>query len=163
MIGIFYGSSSGNIATLAKTIASKLGVAPENVFDVGRSSADMVAGYDTILLGSSTWGFGELQDDWYAFVEKLKLENLAGKRVALFGCGDSDSYPDTFCDAVGILHDELEGSGCEFVGAMAADGYSVTGSRAFAGGKVLGLIADDSDPNKTEGRMTAWIETLKNS
>ena len=163
MIGIFYGSSSGNTASLAKNIASRLGVAAENVFDVGKVSADMVNKYDIVLLGTSTWGFGDLQDDWAVFIEKLKLENLAGKRVALFGCGDSDSYPETFCDAVGILHDELEGSGCKFVGEMTAEGYPVTGSRAFAGGKVLGLVADDSDPDKTEGRMTTWIEILKNS
>lgn len=163
MIGIFYGSSSGNTASLAKEIASKLGVAAGDVFDVGRVSADKVAGYDTILLGSSTWGFGELQDDWYSFIEKLKAQDLKGKKVALFGCGDSDSYPDTFCDAVGILHDELEGTGCVFVGEMAADGYPTTGSRAFAGGKVLGLIADDSEPGKTAGRMDVWAEAVKNA
>lgn len=163
MIGIFYGSSSGNTASLAKEIASKLGVAASDVFDVGKVSADVVAGFDTLLLGSSTWGFGELQDDWYGFIEKLKAGNLNGKKVALFGCGDSASYPETFCDAVGILHDELTGSGCVFVGAMAAEDYPVTESRAFADGKVLGLLADDDEPGKTESRMAVWTQAIKNA
>ena len=37
------------------------------------------------------------QDDWYDGVKTLKSAGLAGKTVALFGCGDSESYPDTFC------------------------------------------------------------------
>ncbi len=163
MIGIFYGSSSGNTESLAKGIASKLGVAASDMFDVGRVSADKAAGYDMLLLGSSTWGLGELQDDWYGFIEKLKSQNLAGKKVALFGCGDSASYPETFCDAVGIIHGELAASGCTFVGEMDAAGYASTESMAFADGKVLGLLADDDEPGKTEGRMAAWVEAVKNA
>jgi flavodoxin I len=33
----------------------------------------------------------------------LKNANLSGKTIALFGCGDSESYSDTFCDGMGII------------------------------------------------------------
>lgn len=163
MIGIFYGSSSRNTEKLAKEIASKIGVAASDVFDVGKASADSVSRFDTLLLGSSTWGFGDLQDDWYGFIEKLRLQDITGKKVALFGCGDSASYPETFCDALGIMHDGLAGTGCRFVGEMDAVGYPVTDSKAFAGGKVLGLVSDDDEPGKTEGRMSAWLNAIKSS
>ena len=161
MIGIFYGSSTGNTESLAKEIAEKLGVASSDIFDVSSASADKVSGYDCLLLGSSTWGLGDLQDDWMDFIESLKKENLAGKKVGLFGCGDSSSYPDTFCDAIGIIKEELAGSGCTFIGEMSAAGYSETDSKAFEDGKVLGLVADDDEPGETAGRTEAWIEAIQ--
>lgn len=163
MKGIFYGSSTGNTEELAKEIASKLGIGAGDMHDVASASAQEAAGYDCLLLGSSTWGSGDLQDDWYGFLDKLKKENLAGKKVGLFGCGDSASYPDTFCDALGVIHDELAGSGCTFIGQMDASGYPVDDSKAFAGGKVLGLVADDYEPAQTDGRLTAWTEAIQNA
>ena len=163
MIGIFYGSSTGNTESLANEIAAKLGVGTSDIHNVADVSADAVKGYDLLLLGSSTWGAGDLQDDWYAFVEALKKEDLTGKKVGFFGCGNSGSFPDTFCDALGILHEELSGSGCVFVGAMAADGYAVAESRAFDGDRVLGLVADDDEPDKTEERMEAWVLAVQNA
>jgi len=163
MIGIFYGSSTGNTESLAKEIASKLGIGASDVYDVSSAAADKVGGYDCLLLGSSTWGLGDLQDDWDSFIGDLKKENLAGKKVGLFGCGDSSSYPDTFCDALGIIREELAGSGCSFIAEMSAAGYSVNDSRAFEGGQVLGLVADDDEPEKTEERTDVWIEAVKNA
>ena len=163
MTGIFYGSSTGNTETLAKEIASKLGVSSSDVYDVSSVSADKVAAYDCLLLGSSTWGLGDLQDDWMDFVEVLKKENLAGKKVGLFGCGDSSSYPDTFCDAMGVIKEELAGTGCMFIGEMDAAGYTETDSKAFEGGKVIGLAVDDDDPGKTDQHLNAWVEALKNA
>lgn len=163
MTGIFYGSTTGNTESLAKEIASKLGIALSDVYDVGSVSAEKVSGYDIILLGSSTWGVGDLQDDWYPFMESLKKETLSGKKVGLFGCGDSASYPDTFCEAIGIIHEELAESGCTFIGEMDASGYPYTDSKAFEGGRVLGLAADDDEPAKTEGRTYAWVEAIKNA
>ena len=163
MTGIFYGSTTGNTESLAKEIAPKLGVAASDIFDVGKVSADKVQGYSLIVLGSSTWGLGELQDDWYGFIEQLKKENLGGKKVALFGCGDSASYPDTFCDAMGLIYDDLTGTGCTFVGAVDESGYSMTDSKAFMDGKVIGLAVDDDEPGETDARMNVWVEAVKNA
>ena len=163
MTGIFFGSSTGNTEELANEIASKLGVAAADVHNVGSVSADKTAAYDCLLLGSSTWGLGDLQDDWMDFVESLKNENLAGKKVGLFGCGDSSSYPDTFCDALGVIKEELGGTGCTFIGAMDAAGYSETESKAFEGGQVIGLAVDDDKPGKTAERLDAWAVAIQNA
>ena len=95
-IGIFYGSSTGTTSELAQKIAKAVG-AEANCFDVANASAEDAASFDVLLLGSSTWGIGDLQDDWESFLPELASQNLSGKAVALFGCGDSDSYPDSFC------------------------------------------------------------------
>ena len=86
--GIFYGSTTGMTESLAAKIAARTGVAQTDVRNVADASADEAEGYDLLLLGSSTWGCGELQDDWYDFLDALKRKALSGKRVALFGCGD---------------------------------------------------------------------------
>ena len=93
-IGIFYGSSTGSTSEVAQRLGKALG-AEANLYDVASVDASEVAGFDVLLLGSSTWGIGDLQDDWEDFLPKLAEQNLAGKKVALFGCGDADSYPDT--------------------------------------------------------------------
>lgn len=133
-----------------------------DVFDVGVSSADEVMKYDLLLLGSSTWGAGELQDDWYGFIDQLKKKDLSGKKVALFGCGDSESYGDTFCDALRIIYDELQACGCVFVGAYEPKDYLVTDSMVCKDGKFLGLAIDDTnEAGKTKGRLEFWAGIVR--
>ena len=90
---VVYGSSTGTCESIANTIAEKLGVEAINVSDF---NADVVAENDNLILGTSTWGAGELQDDWYDGINVLKGADLSGKTVAIFGCGDAESYSDTF-------------------------------------------------------------------
>lgn len=59
---IIYGSSTGTCQAIAEKIAGRLGVAQADVYDVANITADTVAGYKNLLLGTSTWGAGELQD-----------------------------------------------------------------------------------------------------
>ena len=107
MTGIFFGSTTGTTESVAARIAERLGVAQADVHNVAAASVEDVKKYDLLLLGSSTWGSGELQDDWPGFLDKLGKEDLSGRRVALFGCGDSASYPDSFCDALAEIRDGL--------------------------------------------------------
>ena len=126
-IGIFYGSSTGSTSEVAQRLAKALG-AEANVFDVASADAADVAGFDVLLLGSSTWGLGDLQDDWEDFLPKLAEQDLSGKKVALFGCGDADSYPDSFCEALHKIYEGLASSGCSFIGAYEPEDYQVTDS-----------------------------------
>lgn len=161
-IGIFYGSSSGVTENIAKRIAGKLGVDAADVHDVASSTADGAAGYEALLLGSSTWGAGDLQDDCYGFLDNLKTADLSGKLVALFGCGDSSSFSDTFCDAIGTIYKELGNTGCKFIGAVDAGNYSYDDSTSVTDGKFVGLALDEvNEDYKTDGRIDAWIEQLK--
>ena len=64
-IGIFYGSTTGTTEAVAEQIASHLGVGSSEVYNVGNTDAKVAEEYELLILGSSTWGSGELQDDWY--------------------------------------------------------------------------------------------------
>ena len=160
---IFYGSSTGTTEAVANLIASKLGIAPADVHDAGKLTADLAGSYDVLILGTSTWGYGELQDDWYDGVKVLKSADLSMKFVALFGCGDSESYCDTFCDGIGVLYEDLKDSGCTFLGnKVSTDGYSFSSSIAVVDGAFVGLPLDEvNESNKTAERIDAWTAEIK--
>ena len=161
-IGIFYGSSTGTTQGIAETIASKLGVPASDVIDVSKMNADMVKEYEVLLLGTSTWGDGELQDDWYDGVKVLKGMDLSDKLVGLFGCGDSESYPDTFCDGMGILYGDLKNSGCRWIGAVPAQEYTYASSISVIDGLFVGLALDEmNESDQTDARIASWAEILK--
>lgn len=161
-IGIFYGSSTGTTENVAKQIARKVGISEPDVQDVASASVADVMPYEVLLLGSSTWGAGDLQDDWCDFLDQLKNSDLSGKTVAIFGCGDSSSFSDTFCDAIGIIYTALQGTGCKFAGAVETGDYTFDDSLAVADGKFVGLPLDKlNEDDRTEARIDRWIDSLK--
>lgn len=161
---IIYGSSTGTCRAIAEKIAEKLGVDPADVLDVANIDESTPDAYQNLLLGTSTWGAGELQDDWYDGLESLKKANLSGKTIALFGCGDCESYGDTFCAALAEIYGGLKDSGAKFVGQVATDGYTYDGSAAVIDGRFIGLPLDDvNEDDKTGCRIDAWLEEIKGS
>ena len=161
-IGVFYGSTTGTTEEVAKRIAEKLNVPAADIYDVSKLTEALVNEYDVLILGSSTWGGGELQDDWYDGIKVLKKSDLSHKFVGLFGCGDSDSYGDTFCDAIGILYEDLKDTHCKFCGAVDTAGYNFDSSIAVVDGKFVGLALDEiNEDDKTDSRITAWAKQVK--
>lgn len=162
--GIFYGSTTGTTESVARLIADKLGIAPADVHEVTQLDTALAESYDALILGTSTWGDGELQDDWYDGLKVLQGAHLSGKTVALFGCGDSESYSDTFCDAMGLLYEGLKDSGCTFVGAVDDSDYTYSASVAAADGKFVGLALDDvNESDRTDDRVSAWAAQLQSA
>ena len=154
---VVYGSSTGTCESIANTIAEKLGVEAINVSDF---NADVVAENDNLILGTSTWGAGELQDDWYDGINVLKGADLSGTTVAIFGCGDAESYSDTFCGAMKEIYDAAQGA--NILPGVSTDGYTFDDSEAVVDGKFVGLALDDvNEDDKTEERINAWLEAIK--
>ena len=159
---IFFGSSTNTTEDIAQRIATKLGIGSSDVYNVDSATVEDAAPYEVLILGSSTWGVGDLQDDWEGFLPKLKKADLNGKAVAIFGTGDADSYSDSFCDAIGTIYNELQGTGCRFCGAVSTDGYTFDDSTAVVNGKFVGLPIDEmNEYAKTDERIDQWVEQLK--
>jgi len=155
---VIYGSSTGTCEAIAEKIGARLGAEVLNVQDL---TADVVAANDNLILGTSTWGAGELQDDWYDGINVLKSADLSGKTIALFGCGDCESYGDTFVGGVGELYDAIKSSGAKIVGAVSTDGYTFDDSAAVVDGQFVGLPLDDvNEDDKTDGRIDAWLSQI---
>ena len=158
---VIYGSSTGTCQGIAENIAGKLSVV---AIDVQQLSADVIASNENLILGTSTWGAGELQDDWYGGIKTLKAVGLAGKTVALFGCGDSESYCDTFCGGMKELYDAVVEAGATVVGSVPTEGYNFEDSEAAVDGNFVGLALDEvNEDDKTESRISSWVEAISPS
>ena len=158
---VVFGSSTGTCESIAGDIAAKLGTEAINVSDF---TANTVAENDNLILGTSTWGAGEIQDDWYDGLKVLKAADLSGKTVALFGCGDSASYSDTFCGGMAEIYNAAKDAGAHIIGEVDASEYSYDDSEAVIDGKFVGLALDnDNEESKTAGRIDAWVAAISAS
>jgi flavodoxin I len=161
--GIFYGSSTGTTAKTAKTIAEKLSISPDDVHDIESNGGDLSA-YDFLIFGASSTGLGDLQYFWENYLDVLKSADLSGKTVALFCCGDSYTYADSFCGAMRKIYDALQDRGCRILEGVPTDGYELGDIDAVIDGKFVGLaIDDDNEEDKTPERIDAWIKLIVNS
>jgi len=159
-VAIVYGSSTGNTQSVAETINTHLNNQAEMV-NVEDSSAAEIEKYDFLFLGTSTWGLGDLQDDWEEFLSELESANLQGKQIALFGLGDADAYPDTFVDGMGAIYNAIANKGCELLGMVSVDDYAYDASTAELDNQFVGLpIDEDNESDKTEARIEAWMAKL---
>ena len=103
-----------------------------------------------------------MQDDWEDFIEVVIKTDLKDKKVALFGLGDQDTYPDSFADGVGVLYKKLHGR-TEIVGEWPNEDYDFDDSEALHNGKFVGLIIDEENQsNLTNERIEKWVGQLKN-
>lgn len=139
---IVYGSTTGNTEYVAEVVGGILGksghdVVVKNVTDTKVS--ELGEGCDLTLLGVSTWGDEEIefQEDFDPFYQDMDDARLEGKKVALFGCGDS-SY-EHFCGAVVLLRQKVE--------ALSAD-------------LVNEPLLIDGDPSVVRSEIEEWAEEI---
>jgi flavodoxin I len=159
--GIFYGSSTGTTEKIAKIIAEKLGIAANDVHNIESNKGDLAA-YDFLIFGSSSTGLGDLQYCWDDYLNTLKSADLSGKTIALFCCGDSYIYTDSFCGAMRKIYDVIKDKGCEIIGSVDTDGYELGDTDAVIDGKFIGLAIDnDNEEDKTLERINLWINAIK--
>lgn len=163
-IGLFYASSTGNTESVAEMIAAKMeGFAHVKLFNIAEGDIEKMNDFNPLILGISTWGEGELQDDWDDAMGTLDSFDLSGKTVALFGLGDQEGYGDNFLDAMGILHEKVVSLGAKTVGYTKADDFDFDASKALLdNGLFCGLALDeDNESNLSEARIDAWLADLK--
>jgi len=161
-IGVFYGSTTGNTVKVAELIQDAFEPGTVDLCDVGSASAQDMAKYDTLILGTSTWHWGGLQDEWALFEDSLTSEILRGKTVAFFGLGDQKRYADHFADGMGLLYQKVKPLGVKVVGLWPREGYEFDSSAAELGDRLVGLAVDeDNEPEKTSDRVTKWVRKLK--
>jgi len=161
-IGIFFGSTEGNTERVVNQIQQLLGDEAE-LNNVNATTADDVQPYPYVIYACPTWEIGQLQEDWDSFIDEIEKVDYAGKKVTYVGVGDADGYPDTFLDAIGIIHDRIKDKGATFVGAWPTDGYNFTASKGVIDGKFIGLgIDEENQKNLTADRVAKWVAQLKN-
>lgn len=159
-IGLFYGSTTCYTEIAAEKIQQAL--TPEfqvelhNLKDV--NIAECIK-YDLLILGISTWDYGELQEDWESQWSDLVNVSLDGKIVALYGMGDQIGYTDWFQDALGMLNEVVEEQGAYVVGHWPNTGYEFAQSKALINDNTefVGLALDeDNQYDLSDDRIALW-------
>ena len=157
---IFYASSTGNTENIAKELSQQLGNIPK--FDISLKGLDTIVDYDKLIFGISTWGEGELQDDWDDLWNDFCAIDFSGKTVALFGLGDQENYADEFVDALGLLYKQVHEAGANVIGFTSTQGYTHDESKAQIDDSFVGLVLDeDNQDDLTQQRVDTWVQTIK--
>ena len=160
---VIYWSGTGNTEAMARAVAEGMTAAGAEavLLTPAEVASDDLNAYAAIAFGCPAMGAEVLEEMEFQPMYDACKRSLGGKRVALFGCGDSASYPDSFCDALAEIRDGLEATGCTFVGALDAAEYDGCTSRICRDGKVIGLAVDDGASEAvSDARMEKWITAV---
>jgi len=158
-IAIVYGSSTGATESVAEKVQASFDNA--DLFNAESVSIEDLKPYDFLIFGASTTGVGDLQDDWEILLPKIEKMDFTGKKIALFGLGDSASFSTSFAGGMYVIYKALKNK-VEIVGSISTDGYTFDDSESIENGRFVGLALDeDNEYNETEGRIAKWTEELK--
>ena len=166
-IGLFFGTETGTTRLIAKKIHKKLGdeLAAKPV-NVNRIALDEMLQYDALILGTPSYGIGEipgrsagcLEPNWEEFLAQFEHADFSGKRVALFGLGAQERYADRFASSLLRLYEVFKGFGAEIVGSWPTDGYTFEHSAAVVDGRFVGLVIDARTQGMfTDERIDTWL------
>lgn len=168
-IGIFFGTDTGTTRLIAKKMAKALGDVAVKPLNVNRISVDDLMAYDALILGTPTYGEGQVPGEatgakngsWEEFLPQLNGKDFSGKRIALYGLGNQDKYPDRFASALFTLYDTFKGLGAEIIGTWPTEGYEFEYSRSVVDDQFVGLVIDNNHQGMlTEDRIKTWLEQV---
>lgn len=169
-IGVFFSSSTGNTRRIAKFIKKRYDdETMADALNVNRTSVELFASYQYLILGTSTLGGGQLPGlstdcmggGWEEFLPQLTDVDFTGKTIALFGLGNQDKYPDEFVDAMGEIYEFLIARGATVVGSWPTEGYDFISSRALIDDEFVGLVLDQENQKiLTDQRLDTWLKQI---
>ncbi|WP_320675082.1 flavodoxin FldA [Prochlorococcus sp. MIT 1341] len=165
-IGIYFATTTGKTEDIAERLHGLLSNcnSPKDLADL--SDLNEFNNLDAIICGIPTWNTGADYERsgtaWDAMLEEIGGLNLHGKRVAIFGLGDSSTYTENFCDAMEELHSFFKKAGATMVGYVRTSDYTFDDSKSAIGELFCGLPLDeDGESDLTDDRLIRWAEALK--
>jgi len=162
-IGLFYGSTTCYTEIVAEKIQTIIGADLVDIFNIKDQPLALCLDYDFIILGISTWDYGEIQEDWESIWSDINQLDLSDKIVALYGMGDQVGYAEWFQDALGMLHEQVLVQEGNVIGFWPNQGYEFTASKALTNdnSEFVGLALDeDSQYTLTDERLDTWCEQI---
>ena len=162
-IGLFYGSTTCYTEIVAEKLQALIGADTLELNNIKQVPLSKMAEYQVLILGLSTWDFGEIQEDWEAHWDDISTADLNGKIVAIYGMGDQLGYAEWFIDAVGMLHDAIAPQNPTRIGFWPTAGYDFIASKALTedGEFFCGLALDDENQyDLTDARLNDWVNQI---
>lgn len=162
-IGLFYGSTTCYTEMVAEKIQALIGADVVDLHNIKTVPLAKMADYQLLILGLSTWDFGEIQEDWEAHWDEISHVDLNAKTIAIYGMGDQLGYAEWFIDAVGMLHEAIAPQNTNRIGFWPTTGYDFIASKALtADGELFyGLALDDENQyDQTDERLNVWVSQI---
>ena len=141
---LVYGTLTGNtegVAQKIQTLLSQKGKTVElknvNQLEV----EELAAASNSLIIATSTWDDGLPCSDWVEFLEEHagQLPSLTAKKLALFGCGDSNYSK--FCGGLTVLEQEfIQLGGQKVIEPLRIDGFP--------------------EGEENQNKIIAWVEQL---
>ena len=134
------------------------------LFNIKETPLSKIADFDLVILGISTWDYGELQEDWESHWEDIASLDLSGKIIALYGMGDQIGYTDWFQDALGMLHEQVIAQDGFVIGFWPNEGYEFAASKALTddNSQFFGLALDeDNQYQQSDERIAQWCQQIQ--
>lgn len=169
-IGIFFGTETGTTRLIAKKIHKKLGdELADKPLNVNRISVEELLKYDYLILGTPSYGVGDIpgrsagciETNWEEFLTTAGKPDFTGKKIALFGLGAQERYADRFASSLIRIYDIFKSFGAEFIGSWSTEGYTFEHSASVIDGRFVGLVIDQRTQGMyTEQRIDDWVSQI---
>ena len=169
-IGLFYGSTTCYTEMAAEKIQQQFAENVTNkpaltveLFNIKDTPLNKIDDFELVIMGISTWDYGQIQEDWEGHWEDIATLDLSGKIIALYGMGDQIGYTEWFQDALGMLHEQVTAQGAQLIGYWPNKGYEFSASKALTENKehFVGLALDeDNQYDLSENRINQWCEQI---
>ena len=115
LVKIAYASYTGNTEGITEHLeeafeALEMEVVRETADDI---EEDFFEDADIAVIATFTDGDGQIPADFEDFFEDIEDEDLSGKVFGIVGSGDSELYPDYFCEAANLFEQQLAKTGAQ--------------------------------------------------
>ena len=170
-VGIFFGTETGTTRLIAKKLYKLLGdELADKPINVNRIGAEDLLQYDALILGTPSYGVGDIpgrsvgciEKNWEEFLAGFGRPDLSGKRIAMFGLGAQERYSERFASSLMALYTVFADLGAEMVGDWSAEGYTFEHSASVIDHRFVGLVIDQRTQGMyTEERLGAWMAQIK--
>lgn len=114
-IAVVYSSKRGKTREMAEIISGDLKAVDPGLLcaEASEVQAAELEAYDFLVMGSSTWANGDLEEGFIELERDLADFRFNGKKGAVFGPGNK-RFP-RFCEAVEILENRLKNCGVKIL------------------------------------------------
>lgn len=126
---LVYGTYSGGTLHAAEIIQDTLKPFGHNVIlkSIREIEPREFEKYPFIILGTNTWlenkEEGNMNGGYLALKPKMNGGNFSGKKIAIFGLGDSHQYNTTFCRSADHLSEFVKENQGEIVSVLRVDRF----------------------------------------
>lgn len=148
---------------MANAIADTLSIAHMHVHNIADiNTVATLLNYDHIILGTPTYGKGDLHYIWSEVLEEMKQFDFTEKKCSLFCLGDQKFHGSTFAGALIKMYKALSEQGVKVMGKWQDSRYNFEHSPSLLPNNYYhGLVLDQVNQHAlSRSRIEKWCKSI---